>query len=112
MNQMNSNNQLQRLSLDKSFFWTGTMELNDNGGHVFFDVRIKKNVPNQPIMIGLYTNDIPPFPLTSTDTIVIKFILEFVQNQACNRYVIGTGTVTGPELEKILEKEPQVPPAS
>ena len=60
--------QLQRITLERNFFWHGILALNENGGHTFFDVRLKKSVKGSPLMIGLFTNDIPPFPLSSTDT--------------------------------------------
>jgi hypothetical protein len=45
--------------LDKNFFWHGILSLNELGAHAFFDVKIKKNVPEAPNMVGLLTIDIP-----------------------------------------------------
>ena len=100
-----ANNQLQRLSLDKSLFWTGTLELDENGGHVFFDVRIKKSISNLPMMVGLFTNDIPPFPLKQANRLKVTFVLENNQGMTCTRHEIGTGSISGSELEEFLKKE-------
>ncbi|EAX86551.1 hypothetical protein TVAG_399850 [Trichomonas vaginalis G3] len=102
---MTTQNQLQRLSLDKNVFWTGTLQINDMGGHVFFDVRVKKAVPDAPAMIGLYTNDIPPFPLSSTDTLNIAFTLEVNEGYSAVRTEIVKASLLGSELHQAIEAQ-------
>ena len=104
---MSSANQLQRLPLEKNLFWTGTLALNDQGGHVFFDVRVKKNVPGQHNQIGLFTSDIPPFPLNPTDNLNIAFILENNQGITASRYTICEASLSGSELAAVVENNPE-----
>lgn len=98
-------NQLQRITLDKNFFWHGVLMFNENGGHTFFDVRTKKSVPGSPQMIGLYTNDIPPFPLSSTDTLTCTFVLENNMGLTTQRHSICEGSLPGSELQKAIEAQ-------
>ena len=102
---MTTQNQLQRLSLDKNIFWTGYLCLNDMGGHVFFDVRVKKNVPDAPAMIGLYTSDIPPMPLSSTDTLNVTFTLEVNLGLTAERTQIVQASLNGSELHQAIEQQ-------
>lgn len=78
--------------------------LNENGGHTFFDVRTKKQVPGSPQMIGLYTNDIPPFPLSSTDTLTCTYVLENNMGLTTQRHTICEASLTGSELQHTLEQ--------
>ena len=81
------------------------MSLNDQLGHVFFDVRIKKNVPDAPTMIGLYTSDIPPMPLTSTDTLTVTFVLEVNLGLTAERTTIVEASLAGSELHQAIEQQ-------
>lgn len=102
---MTNPNQLQRIALERNFFWHGILSLNENGGHTFFDVRTKKSVPGAPAMMGLYTNDIPPFPLSSTDTLTCTFVLENNMGLTTQRNTICEASLPGSELEKTLEAQ-------
>lgn len=96
--------QLQRITLERTFFWHGVLSLNENGGHTFFDVRLKKQVKGAPAMIGLYTNDIPPFPLTATDTLTCELMLENNMGYQTQRNEIVKVTLPGSELFRTLEE--------
>jgi hypothetical protein len=100
---LTNQNQLQRFSLERTLFWHGILMLNENGGHTFFDVRMKRQVPGAPATVGLYTNDIPPFPLNPTDTLTCMFVLETNQGWTCQRNTICEATLSGSELQTTLE---------
>jgi hypothetical protein len=103
---MSRETQLQRVPLDRNFFWHGVLQLNENGGQTFFDVRSKKQVPGAPQRLGLYTADIPPFPLASTDTLTCSFILENNQGLTCQRNKVCEASLPGSELEKAIANPP------
>ena len=102
---MFGNQPLQKIPLEKNYFWHGVLSLNENGGHTFFDVKYRKN-PRQDkrseSSIGLYTNDIPPFPLGTTDTLSISFILENNMGLTCARETICEGKIIGSDLQNAL----------
>jgi hypothetical protein len=64
------------MASDKKFFWHGILSLNELGTHAFFDVKIKKNVPDAPNTVAIFTGDIPPRSLTASDTLHATFLLE------------------------------------
>ena len=97
--------QLQRITLERNFFWHGILSLNDNGGQTFFDVRLKKSVKGSPSLVGLFTNDIPPFPLSSTDTLTCTFVLENNMGLTTQRNTICEASLPGTELQKALEEQ-------
>jgi len=106
----NNPQQLQRIPLEKNYFWHGVLCLNENGGHTFFDVKYRKNPkpdrrnPDQSNLISLYTNDIPPFPLGTTDTLSIQFILENNMGLTTKRDCICEGKITGTQLQTALQQ--------
>ena len=59
-------------------------------------------------MIGLFTNDIPPFPLSPTDTLTCVFILENNMGLTTQRYTICEASLPGSELQKALEENKDV----
>ena len=104
--EMFGNQPLQKITLEKNFFWHGVLSLNENGGHTFFDVKYRKS-PRQDRRndfggIGLFTNDIPPFPLGTTDTLSVSFILENNMGLTCKRETICEGSILGSELQNAL----------
>lgn len=55
-------------------------------------------------VLGLFTNDIPPFPLSSTDTLTCIFILENNQGLTTQRHTIVEASLPGSELQRVLEE--------
>ena len=89
---------------DKNFFWHGILSLNELGAHAFFDVKIKKNVPDAPNMVGIYTSDIPPLPMTASDTLHVTFLLENNVGLNTVRYRVAESQFAGSELTHALEQ--------
>jgi hypothetical protein len=94
--------ELPRFSLERTFFWHGILMFNENGGHTFFDVRMKRQIPGAPAKVGLSTNDIPPFPLHPTDTLTCRMVLENNQGQDCQRHQICEAALSGTELQATI----------
>ena len=90
----------------KNFFWHGVLSLNDMGAHAFFDVKIKKNVPDAPNMVGIYTSDIPPFPLGASDSLHVTFLLENNVGLNTVRYRVADSQFGGSELIKAVNEAP------
>lgn len=59
-------------------------------------------------MLGLFTNDIPPFPLTATDTLNCVFILENNKGFTTQRHTICEASLSGSELQKVLDETENV----
>lgn len=91
-------------SSEKNFFWHGILSLNELGAHAFFDVKIKKNVPDAPNMVGIFTSDIPPLPLTASDTLHVTFLLENNVGLNTVRYRVAESQFAGAELMRALEE--------
>ena len=91
------------MSSDKNFFWHGILSLNELGAHAFFDVKVKKNVPDAPNMVGLFTSDIPPLPLSPTDTLHVTFLLENNVGLNTVRYRVVESQFTGAELQQQID---------
>ena len=91
------------MSSDKNFFWHGVLSLNELGAHAFFDVKVKKNVPDAPNMVGIFTSDIPPLSLTATDTLHVTFLLENNVGLNTVRYRVTESSFTGAELMQSVE---------
>lgn len=68
--------QYVRYPLEKRQFWHGIMTVNDNLITSFFDVKVKRDVPDSQNMIGLFTDDLPAVPVSTNDTIQVVFNLE------------------------------------
>lgn len=94
------------MSSDKNFFWHGILSLNDLGEHAFFDVNIKKNVPDAPNMVGIYTNDIPPLPMSSSDIMNVTFLLENNVGLRTLRYRVAEAHLEGMEFMKFIKEKP------
>ena len=94
------------MSSEKNFFWHGILSLNDLGAHAFFDVKIKKNVPDAPNMVGIMTSDIPPLPMTPNDTLHVTFLLENNVGLNTVRYRVAESSFSGTELFKVIEESP------
>ena len=94
------------MSSDKNFFWHGILSLNELGAHAFFDVKVKKNVPDAPNMVGLFTSDIPPLPLSPTDTLHVTFLLENNVGLNTVRYRVVESQFTGAELQQQIDASP------
>jgi hypothetical protein len=92
------------MSADKNFFWHGVLSLNELGAHAFFDVKIKKNVPDAPNNVGLFTSDIPPLPLTGSDTLHVTFLLENNVGLNTVRYRVVESQFPGAELMRAVEE--------
>jgi hypothetical protein len=60
---------------------------------------MKRQVPGAPALVGLSTNDIPPFPLHPTDTLTCRMVLENNQGQECTRHPVCEATLSGTELQ-------------
>lgn len=93
------------MSSDKNFFWHGILSLNELGAHAFFDVKVKKNVPDAPNMVGIFTSDIPPLPLGQTDTLHVTFLLENNVGLNTVRYRVAESQFTGAELMHAVEEQ-------
>lgn len=89
---------------EKNFFWHGVLSLNELGAHAFFDVKIKKNVPDAPNTVGIFTSDVPPLPLTATDTLHVTFMLENNVGLNTVRYRVAEAQFTGAELMRAVEE--------
>jgi hypothetical protein len=94
------------MSADKNFFWHGILSLNELGAHAFFDVKIKKNVPDAPNTVGIFTSDVPPLPLTATDTFNVTFLLENNVGLNTVRYRVAEAQFPGSELMRAVEEAP------
>jgi len=94
------------MSSEKNFFWHGILSLNELGAHAFFDVKIKKNVPDAPNMVGIMTSDIPPLPLTISDTLHVTFLLENNVGLNTVRYRVAECSFSGSELFKVVGDSP------
>jgi hypothetical protein len=92
------------MASDKNFFWHGILSLNELGAHAFFDVKIKKNVPEAPNMVGLLTTDIPPLPMTGNDTLHVTFLLENNVGLNTVRYRIAESQFAGTDLMRAVEE--------
>jgi hypothetical protein len=99
------------MASDKNFFWHGILSLNELGAHAFFDVKIKKNVPDAPNMVGLLTTDIPPLPLTANDTLHVTFLLENNVGLNTVRYRIAESQFAGADLMHAVEQSAGPNPA-
>jgi hypothetical protein len=98
------------MSSDKNFFWHGVLSLNELGAHAFFDVKIKKNVPDAPNNVGLFTSDLPPLPLTGSDTFHVTFLLENNVGLNTVRYRVVESQFSGAELMRAVEEAPSPSP--
>ncbi|KAH0787922.1 hypothetical protein GPJ56_008130 [Histomonas meleagridis] len=76
------------------------------GAHAFFDVKIKKNVPDAPNMVGIFTNDIPPLPLGGSDTLHVTFLLENNVGLNTVRYRVVESQFEASELMKAASEAP------
>lgn len=92
------------MSSDKNFFWHGILNLNDLGAHAFFDVKIKKSVPNAPNFVGIMTSDIPPLPLEKGDSLHVTFLLENNVGLNTVRYRVADSVFQGSSLYDAIEK--------
>jgi hypothetical protein len=92
------------MASDKNFFWHGILSLNELGAHAFFDVKIKKNVPDAPNMVGIFTSDVPPLPLTLNDTFHVTFLLENNVGLNTVRYRVAESQFLGTELMRAVEE--------
>jgi hypothetical protein len=99
------------MASDKNFFWHGILSLNELGAHAFFDVKIKKNVPDAPNMVGLLTTDIPPLPLTANDTLHVTFLLENNVGLNTVRYRVAESQFAGADLMRAVEESASPNPA-
>lgn len=92
------------MSSDKNFFWHGILHLNELGAHAFFDVKIKKNVPDAPNMVGIMTSDIPPLPMMNeTDSLHVTFLLENNVGLNTVRYRVAESVFQGKDLFAMAE---------
>lgn len=92
------------MSSDKNFFWHGILNLNDLGAHAFFDVKIKKNVPDAPNQVGIMTSDIPPLPMNETDTLHATFLLENNVGLNTVRYRVAEASFPGNQLYQAIKE--------
>ena len=76
----------------------------------FFEVKTKKDVPDAPNMIGLYTGDLPALPLSETDTMHVSFSIRNNIGSTQAHFKVAEGSVTGAELQHTLEGFPVPPP--
>ena len=78
----------------------------------FFDVKTKKDVPEQPNMIGLYTNDVPAVPVTDSDSIHVAFNIENNIGGNSSRFKVTDASFSGSDLTHALEEtqgeQPQI----
>jgi hypothetical protein len=88
---------------DKNFFWHGILSLNELGAHAFFDVKIKKNVPDAPNAVRIFTSDIPPLLLTASDTLHATLLLENNVGLNTVRYCVTESQFLGTELMRAVE---------
>lgn len=105
-----SNTQYQRVTLEKNFFWHGVLVINDTNYHSFFDVKTKKDVPDAPNMIGLYTSDVPALPLAETDTMQVSFSIENNIGGNSSRFKVVEASLSGADLVRATEEYPVPPP--
>ena len=89
---------------DKNFFWHGILSLNDLGAHAFFDVKIKKNVPDAPNQVGISTSDIPPLPMNPGDTLHVTFLLENNVGLNTVRYRVVEASFPGDQLYQAVKE--------
>jgi hypothetical protein len=47
------------MAANKNFFWHEILSLNELGSHAFVDVKIKKNAPDAPNAVGIFTSEFP-----------------------------------------------------
>jgi hypothetical protein len=92
------------MASEKSFFWHGILSLNDHGPHAFFDVKIKKNVPDAPNTVGLFTSDVPPLPLTGNDVFHVTFLLENNVGLNTVRYRVAESQFAGTDLMRHVDE--------
>lgn len=96
------------MSSEKNFFWHGILSLNDLGEHAFFDVKIRKNVPGAPNIVGIYTDDIPPLPMSASDIMNVTFLLENNVGLRTLRYLVAESHLEGVEfMQFVSEKSPE-----
>eukprot|EP01100_Stratorugosa_tubuloviscum_P008351 TRINITY_DN3477_c0_g1_i1.p1 TRINITY_DN3477_c0_g1~~TRINITY_DN3477_c0_g1_i1.p1 ORF type:complete len:186 (-),score=87.31 TRINITY_DN3477_c0_g1_i1:27-539(-) len=72
-NSSNNNNNNNNNIHFRSYFWNCILYVNDNE-HPFYDVRVKQRTTDGNIQ--LFTSDLPPIPILTTDTIKVCFTLE------------------------------------
>ena len=97
-----------KVSAEKNFFWHGILTLNDNGSHAFFHVEVKKNVPDAPNKVGIFTNDVPPLPMGDGDVMHVSFLLENNVGLNTIRYRVAESEFSGSLLKAALEQNPGV----
>lgn len=101
---MSSSQQLVRVNLEKNFFWHGILTINEFNVISFFDVKTKKDVPDAPTMIGLYTNDVPAIMITESDTVHVNFNIENNISGTPTRFKVVDTTFFGSELARVVEE--------
>lgn len=83
----------------RSFFWNGVLQLNETGGHAFFDIRVRKTQDNPP-QVFIYTSDVPPIPLKAKEDVLrVSFFLENNVGTTTIRYKMADSLCDGKALE-------------
>lgn len=69
----------------------------------FFEVKTRKEVPDAPNQIGLFTNDLPPIPVNVSDSCHITFRIENNIFGAGTRFMVAEADFAGGELWRTVE---------
>lgn len=80
-------------------FWSGTLVVNDNLEHSFFDVKIRPH-PTDSRLISLYTCDLPPLAVFPTDQIHFTLALESALTSTPVRHRAAEAELLGEQMRK------------
>jgi hypothetical protein len=81
------------------FFLNGVLVQNGATEHAFFDIKARKH-PGHSLQVSLYTADIPPIPVKSTDELNTVFYLESNVGYSTVRYRVAEATFKGSMMAK------------